>query len=159
MNFRLITVGIADLKVASSPDILRTILGSCVGTCLYDPEKKIAGLSHIMLPSRNDSNSNELKYADSAIPLLIKEMESAGARADRLVSKVVGGASMLKLKHNKIMSEIGRNNVDKILGLLADLNISVMAEDIGGDYGRTIDFYAESGILRIRTIGKVEKEI
>ena len=159
MNFRLITVGIADLKVVSSPDILRTILGSCVGICLYDPEKKIAGMSHIMLPSRNESSSSELKYADSAIPLLIKEVKRAGARADRLVSKIVGGASMFKLKHNKLMSEIGRNNIKKVLELLADLNISVVAKDIGGDYGRTIDFYAKNGILRIKTIGRVEKEI
>lgn len=58
MNFHFINVGIADMGIAKSPDILRTVLGSCVGICLYDPQKKIAGLSHIMLPSLTDRNSN-----------------------------------------------------------------------------------------------------
>ena len=55
MEFNLINVGIADYAISSSPDILRTILGSCVGICLYDPELKIGGMCHIMLPSMKDT--------------------------------------------------------------------------------------------------------
>jgi chemotaxis receptor (MCP) glutamine deamidase CheD len=34
LEFNLVNVGIADLKIASDKDILRTILGSCIGICL-----------------------------------------------------------------------------------------------------------------------------
>lgn len=159
MNFKLISVGIADFKVTTTPDILRTILGSCVGVCCYDFEKKIAGLSHIMLPTMNDSASNQKKYADSAIPLLIREMERAGASAERITAKIAGGASMFKLIGNGIMSEIGKNNVTKVREVLADLHVEIVAEDIGGDYGRTIDFYSEDGTLKIKSLGKAEKII
>ena len=47
-----ISVGIADLKIVRSPDVLVTFaLGSCVGICLYDPNVKVAGMSHVLLPS------------------------------------------------------------------------------------------------------------
>ena len=44
-------VGISDYKLAKDPQVLATYaLGSCVGICLYDPEARVGGLSHIMLP-------------------------------------------------------------------------------------------------------------
>ena len=64
MSFDLVNVGIADMGVAESPNTLRTILGSCVGICIYDPKAKIGGLSHIMLPSSKKPSNNLKKYAD-----------------------------------------------------------------------------------------------
>ena len=157
MNFKLINVGIADIGLAASPDILRTILGSCVGICLYDPGALLAGLSHIMLPTKNDRNSNDRKYADSALPLMVEEMSKMGARKARMVAKIVGGATMFKMDENSMMGEIGRNNVKKVREVLDGLGIRIIAEDVGGDYGRTIDFYAEDGRLKVKSIGRQEK--
>lgn len=159
MNFKLVNVGIAELGVATSPDILRTILGSCVGICLYDYEKKIAGLSHIMLPAKSESSANDKKYADTAIPLLLREMEKEGASTKRLQAKIVGGSKMFKLCGNGIMGEIGNNNINKVKEILGAMHISIVAEDLGGDYGRTIDFYALDGKLKIKSIGKADKII
>ncbi len=159
MNFKLVNVGIADMGVAASPDILRTILGSCVGICLHDPGTGIAGLSHIMLPERTESHLNEKKYADTAIPHLVEQMEKAGAQRARLSAKLVGGAMMFKISENSMMSEIGRNNVKKVREVLGAMGINVVAEDVGGDYGRTIDFYAEDGRLKIRSLGRPEKTL
>ena len=70
---KTITVGIADLNVAKDDDTLVTYaLGSCVGICLYDPVYKLAGLSHIMLPSVKDftdpqAAAQTAKYADTEI--------------------------------------------------------------------------------------------
>jgi chemotaxis protein CheD len=157
MDFKLISVGIADYKIATSPDILRTILGSCVGACCYDSERKIAGLAHIMLPSKNAQGTNEKKYADTAIPLLLRDMEKAGARRDTITAKIIGGASMFKVNGYGLMSEIGINNVNKVKAVLTDLNIAIIAEDTGGDYGRTIDFYSADGMVKIKSIGKEVK--
>lgn len=157
MNFQFINVGIADFGIAKSPNILRTVLGSCVGICLFDEKKKIAGLSHIMLPSRTEKNSNEKKYADTAIELLVREMENAGAEKSRLIAKIAGGATMFKITGNSMMGEIGKNNVAKVKEVLSALGIKIVAEDTGGNYGRTIDFYSESGVLRIRSLGREEK--
>ena len=159
MSFQLINIGIADLKVTTSPNVLRTILGSCVGICLYDPGSKVIGLSHIMLAEQNIAGTNPKKYADSAIPLLIQEMEAIGASKTRLKSKIAGGAAMFNMGANSIMGDIGKSNIRKVKEILGSLSIEIVAEDIGGDFGRTIDFFAENFQLKVKTIGHDERII
>ena len=159
MSFDLINVGIADLGVAASPNTLRTILGSCVGICLYDPKMKIGGLSHIMLPSSKKPSNNLKKYADTAIPLMIEEMIKIGAVRGQIVAKLAGGATMFKHSENSLMGDIGKNNILSVREILGQLKIPVLSEEVGGDYGRTIDFYLETGELKIKTIGKEPKII
>lgn len=159
MSFQLINIGIADLKVTTTPNVLRTILGSCVGICLYDPGTKVIGLSHIMLAEQNIAGTNPKKYADSAIPLLIEEMEAIGATKTRLKAKIAGGAAMFNMGANSIMGDIGKSNVRKVKEILGSLSIEIVAEDIGGDFGRTIDFFADNFQLKVKTIGYDERVI
>lgn len=159
MSFDLINVGIADMGVAISPVILRTILGSCVGICLYDPEVKVGGLSHIMLPSSKKPSNNLKKYADTAIPMMIDEMVKLGADKKRIFAKLAGGATMFKHTENSLMGDIGKNNISSVKEILGSLNIPVFSDELGGDYGRTIDFYLETGELKIKTIGREPKII
>lgn len=155
MDFKLVNVGIADFSVRRSPDILRTILGSCVGICLYDTINKIGGLAHIMLPTLK-FKSSEKKYADTAIPLMLNDvLKETGSKND-IVAKIIGGAQMFNVGENSIMGEIGKNNIIKVKEVLKELNIPIVAEDVGGDFGRTIDFYLDSGVVKIRTIGRKE---
>ncbi len=159
MAFELINVGIADYGVSGAPNILRTILGSCVGICIYDPEKTVGGLSHIMLPTSKKEASNIKKYADTAIPAMISDMIKAGADKKRLIAKIAGGATMFKHAENSLMGDIGRNNISSVKAILSNLDIRIVSEDVGGDYGRTIDFYLETGEIKIKTIGKDTKVI
>jgi chemotaxis protein CheD len=159
MSYDLINVGIADIGVAATPNTLRTILGSCVGICLYDPITKIGGLSHIMLPSSKKPSNNLKKYADTAIPMMIDEMKKLGADRERMVAKLAGGATMFKHTENSLMGDIGKNNIISVKDILGSLRIPVLSEELGGDYGRTIDFFLETGELKIKTIGKDPKII
>ncbi len=154
VNFNFITVKIADMKTAVSPDILRTVLGSCIGICLYDPEKRIGGLSHIMLPSSDDENPRKEKYADTAIPLLLEKMAKMGAEERRVTAKIVGGATMFKISVESLIGNIGNRNVDMVRRVLKDYRIKIIAEDVGGDYARTIDFYLENGMIKIKSPNK-----
>lgn len=151
MNFELITVGIADMRIAKSPDILRTILGSCIGICLYDNVNHIGGLAHIMLPNSEGRDEKSAKYADSAIPVLIKNMLSNGAHRRDLTAKLIGGATMFNISKDSMIGNIGGNNIIKVREILKEFNIPVIAEELGGDSGRTIDFYTENGTVKIKT--------
>ncbi len=154
MEFNLINVGIADLQVGGEGDVLRTILGSCVGICLYDPVAKIGGLSHIMLPTYKTGSSSKKKYADTAIPMMLNEMLARGAEHKRIIAKIIGGSQMFNLSSNSIMSEIGRSNVDKSREILISMKFDIVSEDTGGNYGRTIDFYLNDGSIKVKSIGK-----
>ncbi len=159
MEFELISVGIADVKVSKSPDVLRTVLGSCIGICIYDKTTQIGGMAHIMLPRQRNFKTSPLKYADTAIPILIMNLLDAGANKNELIAKITGGATMFDVGSSSIMGEIGKNNDKMVREVLGDNDIKIVAEDVGGDHGRTIDFYLSDGNLKIKTIGGKDKII
>lgn len=159
---KIIKIGMADLNVANCPDILQTAgLGSCVGVCLWDSVTKVGGLAHIMLPDSAQAHAsvNEAKFADTAIPLLVREMEKYGALKPRIVAKIAGGAQMFSFYSGNDIMRIGERNAEAVKETLAAMNIRLLAEDVGGNYGRTIEFYTEDGKLYIRTINVGEKFI
>lgn len=158
----LIKVGMADLNVCTPPKGLTTLgLGSCVGIILYDPISKVSGLAHIMLPDSKKikNNSNVAKFADTAIDKMIEEMCLIGANRNRLISKLAGGAQMFSFNSNNDLMRVGERNIIASREKLNELGIKIVAEDTGNNYGRTIEFYSETGELVIKTIGKPIKII
>lgn len=158
----VIKVGMADLNIALYPDALTTLgLGSCVGICLYDPVTKIAGMAHVMLPysSSGVGDKNPAKYADTGIPLLIQNMQKKGAFKGRLVAKIAGGAQMFGFKPENDIIQIGKKNVAATKEILEGYAIRIIAEDTGGNFGRTIEFYSSDGSLLIKTIGQGTKTV
>jgi chemotaxis protein CheD len=158
----MIKVGMADLNACKCPDALTTLgLGSCVGISLYDPITKVGGMAHIMLPDSTKirKNENEAKFADTGIDALIKKMISLGARQSSLVAKIAGGAQMFAFSSNNDMLRIGDRNVEATKLKLGQLGIRILAEDTGLSYGRTIEFYTETGDLIVKSVGKPVKTI
>jgi len=158
----MIKVGMADLKVAKHPGSLTTLgLGSCIGICLYDPRTKVIGMAHIMLPSSKTikNNQNVAKFADTAIIKLIDDMTKQGANKGRLVSKIAGGSQMFKFSSGNDMMKIGLRNAEAVREILKENKIPILADDTGGNFGRTIEFYSDSGNLLIKTIGHGVKEV
>ncbi|MFC0524162.1 chemotaxis protein CheD [Pontibacillus salicampi] len=154
----IIKVGIADLNIVKPPNKIKTSgLGSCVGIILYDGKRKLGGMAHIMLPSSEMAREtivNEAKYADTAIPLLIKKLSAIGGRKSALTAKLAGGAQMFPLSPSSTVMRIGPRNVESVKKQLSRYSIPLIAEDSGGHNGRTIEFDPEQGTLEIRTVNK-----
>ena len=162
MDYIEIKVGIADLNVAYSPDKLITVgLGSCVGIAIYDKSLALGGLAHIMLPDSSQFNkvTNEIKFADLAIPILVRDMIKKGAKLRNMRAKIAGGASMFNFADKSIIMDIGNRNGIAVRNALKVLSIPIIAEDIGGNKGRTLIFDTNSGVLSIRTVGMGITEI
>ncbi|MGX8797988.1 chemotaxis protein CheD [Fusibacter sp. JL298sf-3] len=158
----MIKVGMADLKVVEYPDALTTLgLGSCVGICIHDASSKVTGMAHIMLPSSKAirKNENVAKFADTAIVELLKQMEKKGARKSRCFAKIAGGAQMFSFSSASDTMKIGERNAEAVRALLKELKIPIKADETGGNFGRTIEFYSEDGKLIIKTAGKGIKEL
>ena len=93
----VIKVGMADLNICKSPDIITTLgLGSCIGLTFYDPVTKVGGMVHYMLPDSTKvrNNGNIAKFADTGIDQLLKKVISAGASRQLLVAKKARGDKM-----------------------------------------------------------------
>lgn len=159
----LIKVGMADLNIAQTAGVLKTTgLGSCVGVTLYDPKVKVAGMAHVMLPSSKlarEGSFNVAKYANTALPDMISRMERLGASINRLEAKLAGGAQMFAFSANNDTMRIGPRNVESCKEMLAQLLIPILAEDTGGNYGRTIEFDCRTGTLIIRSVQHGVKEL
>lgn len=156
----IIKVGMADLKTCKSPDGVITLgLGSCVGIAIRDPITLVGGLAHIMLPDSTairNSQSNIAKFADTGIEELVRQMELLGAKRSRMVAKIAGGATMFAFEGKNNMMQVGERNVEATKAKLKQLNIPILAEDTGANYGRTVTFFPETGDFHIRTVGKTE---
>lgn len=157
-----VKVGIADLNLVLDPGTIMTIgLGSCIGIALYDRMLKVAGLSHIMLPDSTQfkNASNPMKFADSAVPILIEKMQKQGCKKQNIVAKIAGGASMFNFSDKSIISDIGKRNSEAVKKALKDIGIPIIAEDTGGDKGRTMILEASTGKVTLKIVGKGTVEL
>jgi len=155
----LIVVGISDFKISKTPNILATYaLGSCVGTSLFDTNSNIGGLSHVMLPESKFFSTmdsfNRMKFADTAIVDLVEEMTKQGANIKNLRAKIAGGANMFESQSDNPFGNIGERNVKSIKDILKQLNIPIIGEDIGANYGRTVFFDTGTGKFTVKSIGR-----
>ncbi|MEI6045052.1 MAG: chemotaxis protein CheD [Chloroflexota bacterium] len=168
-----IAVGLGELCVSNEPTVVMAAfaLGSCVALCAYDLTAKVGGLAHIVLPnapsfSRQSGEDSPGKYADRALPEIVQRLEQLGARSERLVFKLVGGAAVLS--GSGLLGsttgplpgrlEVGRRNVQGVLSVLYRAGFFPTAADLGGPSGRTIYFWPTSGKMRVRTLRGEERE-
>ncbi len=158
----LIKVGMADLKAGKNPDsIISYGLGSCVGIALYDPQTKVGGLAHIMLPDSTQARAtdNKAKFADTALPVLLDEVLALGGSRSRLTAKIAGGSQMFSFAQATDVMRIGDRNAEAVRAVLKSMSIRLVAEDVGGNYGRTVELLLDSGAFLIKTVNKGENRL
>lgn len=150
-------IGIGEYKVGSFP-MMSIGLGSCVGLILYDADKHIGAMVHIMLPDSSGRKDRPGKYADTSLPLLLQELAALGSRKKSLIAKIAGGASMFQYFGNNL--NIGERNVERIKALLVEQQIRLVAEDVGGKVGRSVTFLpGNGGKVSVRRADGVSKDI
>ncbi len=153
---REVRVRVAELIAANDGTLVTIGLGSCVAVVLYDRQARVGGLAHVLLPSESMSRdrSNPAKFPKTAIPLLITEMHKLGARLDRIRATIVGGASMFGNLLPAGGVNIGERNVAAVRATLQVVNVPIVAEDIGSDYGRSVYLFVDDGRVEVRSLRK-----
>ena len=155
----MISVPIGRWAVAKSPASIRTLLGSCVGIVLHDRQSGLGGLAHVVLPASRGEADQPGKYADTAIPAMLADLERLAGRKlnGRLVAKLLGGARMFTGSTGGL--DIGQSNRLATETILAGLGITVVARDLGGDAGRNIVLSTQSGVVQVKVPGGQSYEI
>ena len=128
-------------------------LGSCVGVALYAEASGAAGLVHVMLPVAAEMDDGKpAKFADTGTELLIDELEAVGARRTNIEAKIAGGSDMLDFSDGG--SSIGDRNVDQVKETLAENDVPLVGEDVGGDHGRSLRLESTTGNLIIKSANR-----
>jgi chemotaxis protein CheD len=156
-----IAVGMGEIKVAESPNLLKAVgIGSCVAVALYDREKRIGGLAHVMLPCFEEAHdkSNPTKFTDIAIAMMIDEMKRQGAGPQNMTAKIFGGANMFpEIISSDSAMDIGKRNFEAARQELERLDIQIIAEEVGDHIGRTVLFDTRDGSVVVRTANSEER--
>lgn len=151
-----ITIGIAELHVSATPGetLITYALGSCLGICVYDPQAQVAGLLHAMLPSARASlersKTNPERFVDSGVPQLFKAAYALGARKERMILAVAGGAAMTP-SGNTDSFQIGRRNFIALKKILWRNGVILRDCDVGGGISRTISMDVTTGEVRVKS--------
>lgn len=145
------SVPMAGFGVARDSGILRTFLGSCIGVGLHDRRLRLAGLAHVVLPSSQGRPEDLGKYADTAIPELLRRMrELAGGDVVRPSAKLVGGAKMFAFQSGVL---IGEQNLAAVEKILSELGIPILARSCGGTKGKRMALDVASGVVTVEAVG------
>jgi chemotaxis protein CheD len=152
---RELLVRVADLRVGIAGDVLITQgLGSCVAILLHDAEARIGGLAHVLLPSPALSrpDSNPAKFPQSAVPRLLQLMVADGAQAGRISARLAGGASMFAALAPPGTIQMGERNLVAARQVLRTHGVPLVAEAVGGDFGRTVRLSVHDGRVEVITV-------
>lgn len=139
------------ITAARDPDCLKAVLGSCIGVALYHPRLKVGVLSHVVLPDSDGRSGSPGKFADTAIPEMLKLLKETGVPLVGLVVKIAGGASMFAASGPM---QVGENNAKAVTQALSAAGIRISGKDVGGTKGRRLTFDCGNGEVLIETIGK-----
>ena len=144
-------VSISEVRIDRAPTLLRACgLGSCLAVGIYDPGTGLGGLGHMLLPARPEKMAGtDLKYVDSGIRSMVDDLVSLGARRETMLAKIAGGANMFERTDLTLINRIGARNAMSARKTLSVLGIPLLAEDVGGNRGRTVEFDLATGIMMV----------
>lgn len=153
-----VNVPIGRWAVAGAPTRLATLLGSCVGVVLHDRVARVGGIAHVVLPEARGVPDHPGKYADTAVPALLRDLEHlVGSRVrSRLTAKLFGGANMFATVQTE---GIGERNQKAVEQALAAVGVPILARDLGGGCGRRVVLDTGTGVVIVRVPGRSEYQI
>ena len=151
-----LVVGIGELAVSQSPDdmIITHALGSCIAVCVWDPQVRVAGLLHFLLPeaklNMDRAKRQPATFADSGIALLFQTAYTRGVDKKRCIVRLVGGAEVAGLQGVAALN-VGKRNLLAARQILWQNGVMVSGESTGGTIPRTVNLRASDGAVEVRS--------
>ncbi len=151
-----LVVGVADMIVSNDAgaELVTYSLGSCLGVTVYDPERKIGGLLHLMLPESHISPEKAVSapfmFVDTGVPKLFNTFYNLGGDRSRALIRVAGGAQFLD---DQRTFNIGERNIRAFEEIIARNGLVIHARDLGGFNSRTLRFDLATGNISLHSPG------
>jgi chemotaxis protein methyltransferase CheR len=148
-----VAIHAGDVHASATRVVIRTLLGSCVAVCLYDPQKHIGGMNHFMLPEGTSEARMPACFGIQAMELLINKLMKLGADRARLVAKVFGAS---ELRANSV---IAADNAKFAFSFLQAEGIPVAAQKTGHELPLSVHFDTYTGVVQVRTVARVAEVV
>lgn len=135
---------------------VRTLLGSCVAVTLWHPTKRIGGMCHYLLPTRNrrTGDTSDGRYGDEALEAMVHLLRKAGTEPSDYHAHLYGGADTMPdgagLKFN-----VGERNIEQGFSLVDRYGFQIQGVDVGEDVPRSVHLVLATGAVDMRrSMGK-----
>ncbi len=155
---------IGKLRILTKPQIIWTVLGSCVSIVLFHRKSKFAAICHAQLPERGQKDyacrancplpchhklneGDDFKYVTCSVNYMVSELNKLGVMNKDMLASIVGGSSMFNLKQEG--KTIGEKNAEIAIQMLKEHKVNLLKQDIGGLVGRKLIFNSSNGVLDI----------
>jgi chemotaxis protein CheD len=140
------------MKVSDDPEVTLVAhsLGSCVGVAVYDPEVRVGGLLHFLLPESSDADKAKERpfmFAQTGIPLFLESCYELGVETHRMVVKIAGGTEMLDATET---SSLGRRNHAAVKDIFSRHRVAIETEDVGGGKTKTLRLSIATGDVTVK---------
>lgn len=155
-----ICVGMGEIATATDMDaeLLCLGLGSCIAVCVYEKRKHFGLMGHIVLPTAQKPDVTlPGKYADTAIPLIVKELQRVGIRTEQTRVVLCGGAAIFPSLEG--IMDIGQRNLTAVRAGLQQHGFRIVKEEVGGRISRTLTLRVGTGQVRLRTVNTGEQDL
>jgi chemotaxis protein CheD len=145
-------VGIGEYLISNnSANSIKTFaLSSCVAVLAYHPLKLIAGMIHIALPSPTQGTFLKDRpgyFASTGVPLMLKEIcAKYGCLPGELTIRIYGGAKSVRKND---FFHIGERNIKAVKEALAEFNLGIQKEVVGGFVSRTLEMSVNTGFVKV----------
>jgi len=148
-------VRIGQIEMAGEGEILKTVLGSCVGIALIWKKRKMTVLAHCLLPTTKDKEP-ELpgRFVSTCIPAMLEKIGATAGDIADLEAIVGGGGRMIEVDQSYEKFVVGDLNLKTAQEMLAKYKIRMVACVSGGDQGTKIRIEAGSGEYLIEKVPK-----
>jgi putative nucleotidyltransferase with HDIG domain len=113
---------------------LEAFLATCVGLAVYDPEARVGGLIHLLLPEPPIPGTalHSEKYATTGLPLFMAALREKGASAGRMQACLAGGALIGPIAAQDLNLDIGGRTCEKAMAFLNREGIEIVQFETGG---------------------------
>lgn len=147
-------LGIGEYAIDTSPTKIKFHgLGSCIAIMMYDPTSGVGGGIHTLLPRRSDypreTNKELTRFTDYGAKVLYRRLSGrTDVNENALKAKIVGGSEVLRFV--TFATDVGKKNIQSARTTLEMLGVDIVGEDVGGEYGRIVEFDLDTGGVIVR---------
>lgn len=153
---KLINVHIGEIKIAKNGEVLKTILGSCVGIGFIWKKKNLCGLAHCLLPE-TPTKTFEIggRYVNQAVPALMAMMKIRDENISEIEVILAGGGNMTNATDEIADQLIGSQNIKMALNELQQRGFHIQQNRTGGNEGRKMTIYGSNFTYKIESIPRI----
>jgi putative nucleotidyltransferase with HDIG domain len=140
---------------SAQPITLEAYLGTCVGVALFDPEARVGGLAHFLLPEPVSTGGawQPEKFAASGMPIFLEALYKAGARPAGLQATLAGGALVGPVDDTDLSLDIGGRTAETAERILRAEGIRIDHVETGGFFSCCIRMDLRDGTCRVEPTG------